>query len=44
MEAHILSWITFIPLIGMALILCLPNKSIGAVKAVSIAATGYMSE
>ena len=39
MEAHILTWITFIPLIGMALILCLPSKSVGAIKAVSIAAT-----
>jgi len=39
MESHILSWITFVPLIGMALIVCLPKRAIGAVKGVSLVAT-----
>ncbi|MFN0242643.1 MAG: NuoM family protein [Planctomycetota bacterium] len=39
MDSHILSWITFIPLIGMALIMCLPKTAIGAIKAVSLIAT-----
>ncbi len=39
MEAHILSWITFIPLIGMAVICALPKKSLGAIKGVSLVAT-----
>src|SRR5687768_13992584 len=39
MEAQILTWITFIPLIGMVAILLLPRSSIGAVKGVSLVAT-----
>jgi len=39
MQSHILSWITFIPLIGMALILCLPGKATAALKAVALVAT-----
>jgi NADH-quinone oxidoreductase subunit M len=39
MESHILSWITFIPLIGMAVILLLPKTSTSAIKAVALVAT-----
>ena len=39
MDAHILTWITFIPLIGMTVILCLPKQATGAIKGVSLAAT-----
>ncbi|MCA8980097.1 MAG: NADH-quinone oxidoreductase subunit M, partial [Planctomycetes bacterium] len=39
MESHILSWITFIPLIGTAVILLLPKRSTGAIKGVSLVAT-----
>jgi NADH-quinone oxidoreductase subunit M len=39
MEAQILTWITFIPLIGMGAILLLPRQSLGAIKGVSLAAT-----
>ncbi len=39
MESHILSWITFIPLIGMGLILCLGKQSITAIKGVALVAT-----
>ena len=39
MQDHILSWITFVPLIGMAVILCLPGKATGAIKAISLVAT-----
>jgi len=39
MEANILTWITFIPLIGMTAILLLPKTSLGAVKGVSLVAT-----
>ncbi len=39
MESQILSWITFVPLIGMTLILLLPKSSLGAVKGISLAAT-----
>jgi len=39
MESQILSWITFIPLIGMALILLLPKTALSAIKGVSLAAT-----
>jgi NADH-quinone oxidoreductase subunit M len=37
--SHVLSWITFVPLIGMALILCLPKTAVTAIKAVALAAT-----
>ena len=40
MTEHILSWITFIPLIGMALILFVPKTNTQAIKAVSLIATG----
>ena len=40
MESHILSWITFLPLIGMAVILCLPKNATGAIKGVALLATG----
>ncbi len=36
---HILSWITFIPLIGMTAIICLPKQSVGLIKGVSLVAT-----
>jgi NADH-quinone oxidoreductase subunit M len=39
MDSHILSWITFIPLIGMVVILLLPKTSTSAIKSVSLAAT-----
>jgi len=39
MESQVLSWITFIPLIGMALILLLPKSALSAIKGVSLAAT-----
>jgi NADH-quinone oxidoreductase subunit M len=39
MDAHILTWITFIPLIGMAVIMCLPKQSTTAIKGVSLVAT-----
>jgi len=39
MEANILSWIVFVPLIGTALILLLPKSAINAVKGVSVIAT-----
>ena len=39
MEAQILTWITFIPLIGMGAILLLPRQSLGAIKGVSLVAT-----
>jgi len=40
MESTILTWITFIPLIGMAAILILPKTSLAAIKGVSLVATG----
>jgi NADH-quinone oxidoreductase subunit M len=40
MESTLLTWITFIPLIGMAAILFVPKQSLGTVKAVSLVATG----
>ena len=40
MQEHILSWITFIPLIGMTLILCVPKTNTGLIKAISLVATG----
>jgi NADH-quinone oxidoreductase subunit M len=39
MQDHILSWIVFIPLIGMGVILCLPGKATAAIKGVSLVAT-----
>ena len=39
MDSHILSWITFVPLIGMALIVCLPKSSTFAIKGVALVAT-----
>src|SRR6185503_11905689 len=39
MDNHILTWITFVPLIGMAVILCLPRNAIAAIKGVSLVAT-----
>jgi NADH-quinone oxidoreductase subunit M len=39
MESTLLTWITFIPLIGMAVIMCLPQRALGAVKVVSLVAT-----
>jgi NADH-quinone oxidoreductase subunit M len=40
MTDHILSWITFIPLIGMAAILCVPRENTGLVKTLALIATG----
>ena len=39
MQSHMLSWIVFVPLIGMGLILCLPAKATAAIKGVSLVAT-----
>ena len=39
MNSQVLSWIVFIPLIGMAVILMLPKTAMNAVKGVSLAAT-----
>jgi len=39
MTEHILSWITFVPLIGMGLIMLVPRKNAALVKLVSLAAT-----
>ena len=40
MSQHILSWITFLPLIGMVAILFLPKRNVGAVKLASLVFTG----
>src|SRR5258708_7265017 len=40
MTEHILSWITFIPLIGMVAILCVPRANVALVKTLSLIATG----
>jgi len=40
MTENILSWITFIPLIGMAAILLVPRENVSLVKAISMIATG----
>jgi len=39
MQSQILTWITFLPLIGMAVILLMPKTSMNAIKGVSLAAT-----
>jgi NADH-quinone oxidoreductase subunit M len=39
MDATILSWITFIPLAGMAVIMCLPKQATSAIKGVALTAT-----
>ena len=38
-ESSILSWITFVPLIGMAVVMLLPKQAITAVRGVCLAAT-----
>ncbi len=40
MQAHVLTWITFLPLLGMAAILFVPKTNPGLIKTVSLAATG----
>ena len=40
MQEHILSWITFLPLIGMGVILFVPKTSVSAIKGVALVATG----
>ncbi len=40
MEHTILSWITFVPLIGMAVVICLPKQATDMIKGVSLVATG----
>jgi NADH-quinone oxidoreductase subunit M len=40
MTENILSWITFIPLIGMAAVLCVPRQNVALVKTLSLVATG----
>ncbi|MFT7670872.1 MAG: NADH-quinone oxidoreductase subunit M [Planctomycetota bacterium] len=40
MENHLLSLITFIPLIGMLVIICLPKQAVSLIKGVSLVATG----
>ncbi len=37
---HILSWITFLPLIGMVAILFVPKTNVGAIKLISLVFTG----
>jgi NADH-quinone oxidoreductase subunit M len=39
MADHLLSWITFFPLIGMALILCLPSDKRDWIRGVAVAST-----
>src|SRR5262245_898139 len=39
MTEHILSWITFVPLIGMGLILLVPRTNVTLVKTLALAAT-----
>jgi NADH-quinone oxidoreductase subunit M len=39
MQEHILSWIAFLPLIGMAAILCVPRESTGLIKGIALVAT-----
>ena len=39
MNDHILSWITFVPLIGMAIVVFLPRTATTAIKGVSLVAT-----
>ncbi len=39
MEANVLTLMVFIPLIGAALILLLPSRAVGAIRAVAVAAT-----
>ena len=39
MTEHILSWITFVPLIGMGLILFVPRMNVTLVKTLALAAT-----
>src|SRR5688572_21229521 len=40
MTEHILSWITFIPLIGMGAILCVPRANVALAKTLAMIATG----
>ena len=40
MTDQILSWITFVPLIGMAAVLCVPRGNVALVKTLSLIATG----
>ena|SRR5688572_25228236 len=40
MESTILSWITFLPLIGMGIVLLLPREALAAIKGVCLLATG----
>ncbi len=40
MTENLLSWITFLPLIGMAAILCVPGKNTALVKTFALIATG----
>ncbi len=36
---HVLTWMTFLPLLGMAVVLCLPSHSPALIKQVALAAT-----
>jgi NADH-quinone oxidoreductase subunit M len=40
MQSTILTWITFLPLIGMGIVLLLPRESLAAIKGVCLLATG----
>jgi len=40
MQEHILSWITFLPLLGMVLIFFVPKANTGLVKTIAMVATG----
>src|SRR5690348_14090396 len=40
MMAHsLLTWMTFLPLVGMAVILCLPGRAHGAIRWTAVAST-----
>ena len=39
MAEQVLSWMIFIPLVGMIVILCLPSRAHGAIRAAGVAAT-----
>ena len=40
MQDHILSWIIFLPLIGMTAILCVPKTNVSLIKTLSLVFTG----
>jgi NADH:ubiquinone oxidoreductase subunit 4 (subunit M) len=42
MNQWLLTLITFVPLLGMILILCLPGERLGLIRSVSVAITGVV--